>query len=303
MKGVTYLNIIFFILICIKPISSQTPIWVEDSTLYSPPRPSVGWDSLESLIVYPEVYCRTGVEQSESITIFINANGVIDRINYGKLYELFRQLINSAVYSVKWIPGKYKGTPVDTSIIIPFHFNLYDSENAPPMNITSRKKVTKGHWESLPIFIDTTCVQIPDKRPEDFNFIFKWWFYVDSLCLITSENFLKSRKGDVDTSITFKLSENELDSIYRIMKQIYFLCYPKDYKPSFNGGWMDPAFDFYCKMEVLDFENEVSINTGMLLNDPSYKKLKDFYWMIYSIIHKSSDYKKIRKPTMIYIYE
>ncbi len=66
---------------------------------------------------------------------------------------------------------------------------------------------------------------------------------------------------------------------------------------------MDPAFDFYCKMEVLDFENEVSINTGMLLNNPSYKKLKDFYWMIYSIIHKSSDYKKIRKPTMIYIYE
>ncbi len=45
----------------------------------------------------------------------------------------------------------------------------------------------------------------------------------------------------LDTSFVVKpwLVRNVLaqaDSIYRIMKQIYFLCYPKDYKPSFNGG-------------------------------------------------------------------
>jgi hypothetical protein len=86
------------------------------------------------------------------------------------------------------------------------------------------------------------------------------------------------------------------------MRKIHFLCYPKDYKPGITGV-MDPAFDFHCKMKVNDSENEISIDTGLLSNDPSYKKLEEFYWMIYDIIHKSADYKKIRKPTRIYLYE
>lgn len=302
MKGVNNLYFLLLFLIVWSSCYSQPSIWVDDSTEYFPPHPSIGWDSLESLIIYPEVYKRAGVEQSQSIVLFISSKGKIESVNYGNLYDGFYQTIDTTIHSIIWIPGKFKGIPIDTNITIPIHFNLYDSENAPPINIISAKKITRGHTEYLPVFIDTTLIQIPNDRPDNFSFIFKWWTYKDSLYLNTSEKLLKSRKGDVDTSISLTLSDIEIDSIYNVMKQIHFLCYPKDFKPGITGI-MNPSFNFNCKMIVNDFNNEISIDTGLLSNDPSLKKLKDFYWMIYGIIHNSADYKKIRKPKMIYIYE
>jgi hypothetical protein len=219
------------------------------------------------------------------------------------MYPLFIHPVDSAIYSTVWLPGKLKGVPVDTSIFIPIIFKMFDKENAPPLNIIAERYQSRGHWEYLPVFIDTTCVSIPDERPENFSFIFKWWYLDrDSLCLNTSENYLKSRYRDVDTSITFSLSEKDLDSIYRVMKQIHFLCYPRDFSPGFTG-WMDPSFSYYCKMKVNDFENEISLKTGLLSDDPSYKRLKDFYSMIDKVIRQSADYQKIRKPERFYIYE
>jgi hypothetical protein len=55
-------------------------------------------------------------------------------------------------------------------------------------------------------------------------------------------------------------------------------------------------------MVVDDIENEVSLDSGWVSSDPSYKKLKDFFSMIGSIIHNSADFKKIPKPTMLNSY-
>lgn len=302
MKGVNHFYFLMLLLIVWRSCYSQTSIWIDDSTEYYPPHPSIGWDSLESLIIYPEVYKRAGVEQSQSIVLFISSKGKIDSVNYGKLSSVFYHPIDTTFHSIIWIPGKSKGIPVDTSITIPIHFSLYDSENAPPINIISAKKITRGHWEYLPVFIDTTIIIIPDEKPDNFNFVFKWWTYRDSLYLNTSQKLLISREGDVDTSVSFTLSNNEIDSIYKVMRQIHFLCYPKDFKPGITGI-MNPSFDFSCEMIVNDFKNEISIDTGLLSNDQSFKKLKDFYWLIYGIIHNSADFKKIRKSKMIYIYE
>jgi hypothetical protein len=179
---------------------------------------------------------------------------------------------------------------------------MFDKENAPPLNIIAERYQSRGHWEYLPVYIDTNLVQIPTERPKNFKFTFKWKTYPDSLYLDTSENLLVTLKGDVDTSIFFSLSESEMDTIYKKMRDIHFLCYPKDYRPGISGI-MNPYFLFYCKMMANDFEKDISINTGQVSNDPSYKEMKDFLWMIYSIIRNSSDYKKIRKPTLINIYE
>jgi hypothetical protein len=144
---------------------AQTRVWIEDSSQYSPPYPKIGWDSLKSRIIYPEIYTEAGVEQSQTIVVYISITGEVDSIMYGKMYTGFSQPVNTAIYSTKWIPGKFKGVPIDTSITIPISFKLYDGENAPPMNIVSARKLKRGHWEYLLVFIDTTCVSVPDERP------------------------------------------------------------------------------------------------------------------------------------------
>jgi len=300
-----WINRFFFIvliLIGLNSTYSQSRVWIEDSTEYFPPQPSIGWDSLKSLIQYPEIYNRAGIEQSQSIVAFISSQGKIDSVNYRKMYQVFIQWVDSAIYSTTWLPGKFKGIPIDTSITIRIAFKLYDSENAPPINIISPRHVSRGHWEFLPVIIDTNLVQIPSVRPENFNFIFKWDIFPDSGYLDTSEKLFITKKGDVDTSVSFSLSDDELDSIYQKMREIHFLCYPKDFSPGYYGV-RDPSFSYYCKIMVEDFENEISLDTGLMSNDPSYKNLKDLFSLIYKIIHKSEDYKKIRKPKYINIYE
>ena len=172
---------------------AQTRVWIEDSTEYIPPKPSIGWDSLESLIIYPEIYNRAGIEQSIVIIVFINSQGKIDSIDNGEMYQGFIQFVDSTIYSTKSVPGKFKGVTIDTSITIPITFKSYDGENAPPIYIISERKLERGHWEYLSIEIDTNLVQIPPERPENFSFIFKWWTYRDSLYLNTSDKFLKSK--------------------------------------------------------------------------------------------------------------
>ena len=101
---------------------AQTRVWIEDSTEYIPPKPSIGWDSLESLIIYPEIYNRAGIEQSIVIIVFINSQGKIDSIDNGEMYQGFIQFVDSTIYSTKWVPGKFKGVTIDTSITIPITF-------------------------------------------------------------------------------------------------------------------------------------------------------------------------------------
>jgi hypothetical protein len=296
-------HFLFFIIILLFANfnSAQSQVWIEDSTNYIPPYPSIGWDSLESIINYPRITKRISIQQSATINVFIKSDGQIDSIDYRDMYPIFVQSVDSAMYSTEWIPGKLEGIAVDTSINLPINFKLYDNKNAPPLTIILERNQSRGHWEYLPVLIDTTCVSIPDERPENFSFIFKQWFYTDSLYLDTNQKFLRYIYGDVDTSLTFSLSRNALDSIYTIMQKIHFLCYPKDFRPG-TTGWISHSFSYYCKMVVNDFENEISLDSGWLSNDPSYKKLREFFLMINSVIHNSVDFKKIPKPTMLNMY-
>ncbi len=66
-------------------------------------KPAVGWDSLKSLMSYPEIARRAGVEATSNVAVKIDSAGnVVDIMISG--YNIFDSAIENAVKKVKWQP-------------------------------------------------------------------------------------------------------------------------------------------------------------------------------------------------------
>jgi TonB family protein len=75
-------------------------------------RPLVGWDSLKSLIRYPELARRAEIEQYVYVTVELDSTGNVRNINVCGHYNylIFEQPIKDAISSVRWLPEISNGT-------------------------------------------------------------------------------------------------------------------------------------------------------------------------------------------------
>lgn len=90
-------------------------------------RPSVGWDSLKSMIVYPEIARRAGVEGLSNVAVKIDASGaVVDIIISG--YDIFDAVIEQAVKKTSWIPEMENGKSVPTSVFFDVQFQYRNTK-------------------------------------------------------------------------------------------------------------------------------------------------------------------------------
>lgn len=90
-------------------------------------RPSIGWDSLKSMIVYPEIARRAGVEGLSNVAVKIDASGaVVDIIISG--YDIFDAAIEQGVKKTSWIPEMENGKSVPTSVFFDVQFQYRNTK-------------------------------------------------------------------------------------------------------------------------------------------------------------------------------
>jgi len=88
------------------------------------PAPVIGWDSLKSLIKYPEVAQRSGLDGFADVSITIDSVGEINNVQIYSSQQLFDAPIREALYKTKWIPAKYQWKYINGQVSFPIHFIL-----------------------------------------------------------------------------------------------------------------------------------------------------------------------------------
>ncbi len=93
-------------------------------------RPEIGWDSLKSLIVYPEIARRAGVEDIARVNIQIDALGKVVSVDFGGS-GMFSNSVKSTLRKVTWIPETYDGKKRSSQVVFDVQFQLKESKNFP----------------------------------------------------------------------------------------------------------------------------------------------------------------------------
>ena len=68
-----------------------------------PAHPTAGWDTLRTLIAYPEIARRAGVEATSNVAVKVDSTGKVADIMISG-YSIFNASIEKAVRSVSWTP-------------------------------------------------------------------------------------------------------------------------------------------------------------------------------------------------------
>ncbi len=69
-------NLIFLVLLIVSIGTAQTPPMVTDAA-----RPAAGWDSLKSMITYPEIARRAGVQGYVNVSVELSETGTVESVS------------------------------------------------------------------------------------------------------------------------------------------------------------------------------------------------------------------------------
>lgn len=109
-------------------------------------KPEIGWDSLKSLIVYPEIARRAGVEDIARVSVEIDSLGNVTSIDFGG-YGIFSNSVKATLRKIKWIPESYNGKKRASEVVFDVQFQLQERKNFPKRRIltieTSNPSVPK----------------------------------------------------------------------------------------------------------------------------------------------------------------
>lgn len=99
-----------------------------------PARPVVGWDSLKSMIPYPEIARRAGVQGYANVSVDIDENGAVGAVSVSG-YGIFRPPVEETVRRVQWLPEFANGRPVKTSVVFEIQFQLKNVQDMPKKRV------------------------------------------------------------------------------------------------------------------------------------------------------------------------
>ncbi len=134
-------NLAFSLILLFYP--AQPSPTVQDSSSNTSPSPVIGWDSLQSLITYPELLRGTGFEGGASVSVDVDSNGVVDTVRIFANSPEFERTIRSAMAKTNWLPATHNRRPVYSFVAFNIHFYV------------------KGtHWKRFKVEADTSRVRI-----------------------------------------------------------------------------------------------------------------------------------------------
>jgi TonB family protein len=97
-------------------------------------RPEVGWDSLKTLFVYPEIARRAGVEDASRVSVTIDTLGQVTDVEFAGA-GIFSQSVKSVVRSAKWIPEMENGKPRVSQVVFDVQFQLKNKKLFPKRRV------------------------------------------------------------------------------------------------------------------------------------------------------------------------
>jgi hypothetical protein len=93
-------------------------------------RPEIGWDSLKSLIVYPEIARRAGVEDIARVNVEIDTLGNVVSVDFGGS-GIFSSSVKSTLRKIKWIPETFHGQKRTSQVVFDVQFQIQNTKNFP----------------------------------------------------------------------------------------------------------------------------------------------------------------------------
>jgi len=97
--------------------------------------PIVGWDSLKSMIGYPEIAKRAGIQGFADVEVQIDSTGTAQEVNVTGGYNIFVRSIQDAVKKVKWYPSYSLGNPHRITTYFQIEFQLKQLEHMPKRKV------------------------------------------------------------------------------------------------------------------------------------------------------------------------
>jgi outer membrane biosynthesis protein TonB len=116
-----YRTVIFIALVS---TSSLSQLQEATSSYAVPPSPTIGWDSLKSLIQYPELLRRAGFEGAATIYVQVDSTGKVDTTIVNANSPLFEQSVRQALSQTTWRPGIFGHRAGRGSVSQSVHFYI-----------------------------------------------------------------------------------------------------------------------------------------------------------------------------------
>ena len=122
-----HILILFLIMVSIESSVAQLGIRGEIT-------PVIGWDSLKSLVQYPEIFKRAGVQGYAEVEVQYDTSGNSTNVIVVS-NELFRASIVEAIKKVKWNPEVFESKRLAGSICFEIQFQLRPLESMPKRKV------------------------------------------------------------------------------------------------------------------------------------------------------------------------
>ena len=135
------MSLIVILFLCSNYIYSQETK-IDDSLIL--PKPVIGWDSLSTLIKYPDICRRAGMIGFYLVDIEIDSTGIMQNMTFTELNghridDILTKNITTTLKSIKWLPGSRKNKNIDYELTLPvLYFLTYEGHIKPIIKVAPR---------------------------------------------------------------------------------------------------------------------------------------------------------------------
>lgn len=155
---------------------------------------------------------------------------------------------------------------------------------------------------ALFVFILTACSanksqnsQLPEKKPSDFNFVLNYGVNAKNQLDTPKGTYTKDMVTAPSVTTTLKLSDEEMNEIYTVMRNINILSYPDNFNPKSNM-FQNPFQTYSIKIIANGKEKNIYWKDESVSNSKEAVKLRDLIKRIHEIISTKEEYKKLPEP-------
>lgn len=134
--------------------------------------------------------------------------------------------------------------------------------------------------------------QLPESRPKNFNFVFKYGVNAKNQIDTIKGQYIKDMVLEPSITTDLKLSDEEMNTIYLEMKKINIL----NYSESFNqkGNTLQTPFETYSIKIIIDNkEKNIYWKDENVSKTKEAIKLRELFKKIQEIIINKEEYKKL----------
>lgn len=140
----------------------------------------------------------------------------------------------------------------------------------------------------------------PGEMPEDFNFIFKYGVGARNELNTFDGTFTKDLIAIAPVTTALAFSEEEMERVYRKMRESGFFEYPDEFAISVESGvtmMVTPYYSYYFRVFHGGVEKELRWEDRIKNENADADRLRDLIDLIIDIIESKKEYKELPPPT------